>query len=570
MEGERNMHLIKRKTNKWLLLIATIVSVLSIIPFVFFVKSMITMFGVMDFGAMPADEVAEILNRNIYSAAFFVPTFFIILSILINASISGYMLNHGVKGLEKSFAISNIVFGGLGFSLVFLIPSLLLKEHNYKEQKKYKYGFAAALIASVLSIFISFILSFSLKGFDKPTKVSTIAFSLNEKTPNIIEIFSDGFDPRGMGNQIDKENKANGKNSIYKEFYGIDKFITAGLLTNDSFPSLMTGAKENDYKLRKEQEKEKISGSLLDYTYIHKFAKGTINHMKITGGMNKYIINPIALTKSSLYNNQISGDVDYIKELDPSIKTVNWAQAKNENAGFMGTSRLSPDSQLYSWFNNHISGTKGDKPARIFMEDLVTHEPTVSTENGTIKWDSSYKHPTRKYIALNNHLKKLFLSFKKIKGNNTNVFDNSLIIIYGDHDDHSRKFKEDKYGIAGNRSFMLIKYPHETKSSYTKVTDRAVYAPFINKIIEEGIKQGANRYDFIKTNKNFKADRTFATWGGPDSMFLSKFSNDELVFNKDKNFLGNAYARLTNGDGYFKYSKEQAYLDAINTKVGWV
>ena len=163
-----------------------------------------------------------------------------------------------------------------------------------------------------------------------------------------------------------------------------------------------------------------------------------------------------------------------------------------------------------------------------------------------------------------------------MKGSNgVSVYDNSLIVVYGDHADHSRRTSKPGDALSeeviANRSNLIIKYPKSLKHSSTKqkmtiIDDRAIYAPHLNQIINHALNT-EDGVDFIKTNHNFNPDRNFLTFMGPEPYaFTSKFVGDKEFINPSNSKL-NAIKKGSLKLGWFEWDKDQSYIEELFKSV---
>ncbi len=540
------------------------------------VFNMIVMYGVMDFGNMPADKVEKIMGKSIHSAIFLYPTIILVTSVVINGGLGAYMLAMKVKGLEKAFAITSMIFGGFAIPIILFFISLFTKKKT-KQTKIRKWPLYTAFGIATVSPLAMMAFGFSAKGLDSPTDLKSVKLSLDVNKPNLIEIFTDGFDNKLVNEQFkDMQSAPNifeTQWDTFNQFYGIEKFITAGGLTNDSFPSLVGGDDATNFNFEEQRLIDAPDKTLLNYVYSERFVNLTVDHMNQIGLQNKYIINPIGLSDSTSYATQISGDVDYIKSVAPDFNVLNWGQAKRDNAGAFGISNKSPDSQIYNWLGDHMESST--EAAHIYLEDLFTHSPNMAKEDGTISWNSEFGNEGRKIRTSLNHLAQLFEDLKSVSNGTTNAFENSMIVIYGDHHDHSSPDRDENGIIQENRSFAMIKYPvtnTPTKAAYTPVSDYAVWSPHIQKIIENGLTPSGG-YDFIKTNPNFAADRNFVTFSGVQGYYshFAKASSTELTngFSPTQS-VHNFPGINVDAENLIHYEDNKANLADVLAPVRWI
>ena len=562
-----------KKIEKILFAISNVISIAVIYPFWLLIGYLREFMGLADFANMPAEEVDKILNRSASNFEVAFPLTIFILLFVTNAIIAVVIFMKFKK--YKVYSGSLLFFGGLGIANVIFLISYLLKDKSFKSPiKMSKYvGVVALSVTPLISIY-PIILAASNNTVDSATNVKTIVYSTKKDKVNLIEIFTDGFDHKAMNPLLQKDD-------AFNEFYAFPKYVTAGFLTNMSAPLIFGGPKYSLWQYRFDHH-IKSHGITYGKIYSEAFMKSFVDHFKIDEKKfdKRYVINPIDLSVSDNYTKQISGQPKEIKKVLPDVEVVNWAQAKNDNAGLFGSSNLSVGNNIYKWSSEKITTNDNAKlGSRIMINDLMTHSPNNATNSGKYKVTG----PENRYINAERQLSMYMNSLKNKKGKNgVSVFDNSLIIIYGDHADHSRRtFKntdKDDLSIIANRSNMIIKYPSSSQSNppskpkhMTIINDRTIYAPHTNMIIQHALENPADGVNFIKNNVNFKVDRELLTFVGhhPEG-FYSKFktASSELLLDTAQVDKGTApVSKLKHG--WFIWRNDKTYLEDLFKKVEW-
>ena len=130
-------------------------------------------------------------------------------------------------------------------------------------------------------------------------------------------------------------------------------------------------------------------------------------------------------------------------------------------------------------------------------------------------------------------LKRVFDGLKKIKNNVTNVFDNSMIIVFGDHSSHQNNNGDH------HESAMMIKYPEDNNSnaqtSIKVVSDKVVYAPYINDIILEYFKNRTKLGQlFNNSNKFSQPNKEWPIFISNTKMAFATWDNEHLNYDEKK------------------------------------
>ena len=219
-------------------------------------------------------------------------------------------------------------FGGLGIANIFLLVSYLTRNKKIDINIRVPKIVGASVLATMPFLaLIPLFMSFSSSAVDKPTSVKEVVYSTNKKAPNLIEIFTDGFDYKAMEPLFSKDEG-------YKDFYSFPKFVTSGFLTNMSEPFINGGEEYTLWKHRSEH-KGMTNGEAYADVYTKLFIPSLKKHISIAkkSFSHNYLVNPINLSASGNYTTQISGQPGEVEKQIPGLKVINWAQTKNDNAG---------------------------------------------------------------------------------------------------------------------------------------------------------------------------------------------------------------------------------------------
>lgn len=473
--------------NKYIKWSAITLSILSIIPLTFVYIYFKDIMKLEDHRKVTPEEVDEILSRTITSAKFLVPAIFLFAIVIAQGVLAAFILKKSKSNWLKAFAITNVIFGGMGISNIFVIIDLFVKRKLKKSLFFKTLTFGGVTVATGLPL-IATAMWFTTNSPDKPTSVKSVILSTTRGKENVIEIFTDGFDPIKAKPLFEQD-------STFNDFIAMDRMVTGGYLTESSYPQMMGGFERNPFELRSEFESNnyKIPGleQRKDYdAYLHdNFLETVLNRLGSDNISRGYIANPDDLGYFPSYFQHVSGSPKKVidrnndlikakadsKALDSTpvnnLEVVNWGQARDETTSGVINNNQN-NAAVYKWVSSHIqSSNKEATGSRIFMQDSLTHSPRTTDENaqlsfarveetGGSSYDVAYKGM---HTAIHNFIEEL-------KNKNPEAFDNSLIVIYGDHSDHANVTPEpqdDSRGYEKAHSQVLIKYPH------TKTTPRS-------------------------------------------------------------------------------------------------
>lgn len=336
--------------------------------------------------------------------------------------------------------------------------------------KYFKIITPAILIGSSVALPIAI---FTSKNIDEPATVSSIKLSTRRGSENLIEIFTDGYD-FAMENQLMPD-------PSYKDFKMFKHAYTSGYFTVVGKITALGGLKEfNPYKL---QER---NNNYYDNAYLNTFCTD-----EATNAMNKHLNVERSyfdqVTIMNGYDNfsegsklavKYYGDTQVAKDKFPGIDYVNWSGARDENTGRWGISSMHPDKPAFELVPKKIQIS--DKPGRLMLQTDITHEPHIGDENGDGTTESSLNSTV---ITNHNMIGKFFDSLKNIKDDlGRSVYDNSMIVVWGDHGNGERVEKSIDTFAHTN---VIIKFPDQVQNTIDIVEDKLFYVPQLNNIIEQ-------------------------------------------------------------------------------------
>ena len=539
------------KNRKIIMWVSSTLSVLILIPIYFLVKHLMFAKGLMNADGAEPETVDKILSFSISRPDFLIPELFLLVILIVQVLIATYFIVKAKNNQEKVFGYLTLIFGGLSLPLIYLlIKSLVKKNLDFKVHSTIKkYTKIGTLIAVPPLVVAPFVLVSINKGWDEPTSVGTIYMNPNET--NIIEIFTDGFDPFIMKDKLVKDKEL-------KDFTLYDKFIAPGAETSFSMPIMMNGENENTFT----QKDNSSSSSMVD-VYNNQFGRVIKTHLDREIGNKKtrlkpYLVSALAMGNSKSFMQSISGDPKGFEKIKADnkksvhINTINWGEAKEVVNGKFGIKNYSPDSMYYEYLNKGIKVNKNAKPVRILLQDMITHSPRITSATGGVTTTNGEISKENSGNGLKANFDRLIRSLKD-KG----LYDKSFIIIYGDHSNHSNTLVHPNKDIPAKKynSMMMIKYPNENNNNM-EISKTEVYGGFINQIIDHYDDQ-----TFINMNKNFKPNKRVVFYG--DEAAMVKFESGVLVV--DKNYNSNGFK-----NGWIHYKNWKQHKDAILNTIRWV
>ncbi|MCK5867153.1 MAG: hypothetical protein KAG14_02015 [Mycoplasmataceae bacterium] len=227
------------------------------------------------------------------------------------------------------------------------------------------------------------------------------------------------------------------------------------------------------------------------------------------------VVNPITLSKAGGYSASATGDAAELKK--DGINAVNWPTARESLVGNFGITKLAPDLIAYKWLRSDKSSIidNSKKGARVLMEDMITHRPyLVGEAGGSLEIHHDEKYANKSIV---DNVSKTIEFLKKMKDSSGNsVYDNSMIVVYGDHHSHSNHITNpdnpnDK-NFGESRSMLFVKYPHTTTPKINIVENKVIYSGQINSIISDYFQKTTQQrigFNYSKSliNSSMNADR---------------------------------------------------------------
>lgn len=458
-------------------------SLLSLIPFVFFFRNAKALNDLQDVTNANETMIKNTLSQSFSNVDVLIPFLLGIFIWVSAAVVAAIAINK--KQTKGWFGIMSLFLGGLGLHII-LSPLVLINKRNKKRKSKLLLytGASVGLVATVAPVAATL----AYNSFEKPVVASPIKFSTNPSSPNLIEIFTDGLD---MHEEDVKDLWT--KDKSLKDFTLFDKFMTVGPETHFSTPSINGDFKlNNPFAMMKKYDvgPEK----LMDVVYEDGFIKSFIDHMNVDkdGFDSRSVINPIGYGTSVSYGPCVSGNPDAIKKLDSNLQVTNWSGARDDAYGKWGISPTSPDGDGYAWLNKNIKVQldPNSKGARVYIEDMMTHRPFMTNGNGRFTTFNFIYKDQVKFIVKN--IKDIIASLS-----NVGAYDNTMIVVYGDHASHDFFDKEPtpyRFSPRKFESAMMIKYPKQSHVQM-ETSNRFIYAAQVNKIIDSYFKSPTT-FDF--------------------------------------------------------------------------
>ena len=360
-----------------------ITSLLSIIPFVVLMLRMNDLSRVGDLDNINEQLINKVLSRTISSPNFLYPFILGLIVWIFSAITSTWSIIN--KKINNLYGYASLIMGGLGIHLILLII-YFVKDKHFRETKfnfRNKFLEITAFVSlpiTLLIVFVTSMIASFQKTFDSPVVGAKIMYSLDKNNPNLIEIFTDGFDQWNLSDIQDQK--------LFKKFTWYKKFLTSGFQTHASVPSIYGGLKSNPFTILdkhgiREEEKGDVTNSLLwKMVYGNEFLEEGIKHLEVV--KDKFsqinIVNPNTFSDNYLYGAVTSGVPSAIKKRAPRINVTNWSGARDNIVGKFGVMSKTPDNISYDFLTKHYGiSTQSTKGARVYISDLITHKPFVMT-----------------------------------------------------------------------------------------------------------------------------------------------------------------------------------------------
>lgn len=531
--------------NKWNIVIL-VGSVLSIIPIIVLVHNALDLIKAGDVGYVNEAFIKSVLSRTILYWSNLLSLVLGVVVWVTNSAISAWGIHN--KRIRPLFAYTSLAFGGVMLHFFVLLGYYFKSKSKREANKRIK----TTVLTTSLLVFAAIpvaTFSFALgkKSFDAPVVGKDIEISFESDKPNMVEIFTDGFDKR-FSDAIQND-------SNFDDFYIFDKFQAEGIKTHFTVPTLYDGFSRNNpfsVALNRGITPDKY----IDWVYGGHWLESGMEHIKDSNYPyfgQRSIVNPVTLSANRAYGATTSGTPKEIKEIDPEVNVTNWAGARDDNYGSWGISNISPDRNSYKWLGNHLTEAKpGSKGARVYMADMLTHRPFLNNADGNFSSvDISFDDNKN---VLFKSLGELISSLKNMKNpklaSNPNekiktAYDNTMFVVYGDHASHEMlfdeldengKFSELESNVRKTESLMIIKYPQITKPTNRVISDRYLYSGQLNSIISDYFTNHIDKLDAIDYFKNQKFENVpRPTFIQTNHYVMSNWQGDKLVVSKDAN-----------------------------------
>lgn len=494
--------------NKWNLIIL-ILSLISLVPCYFFYVNAKQLNDLQDVTNANDALINDTLSRGLSNIHILFPFLIGITVWVINAIISGIAV--AKKWVRPSYGFITVFLGGLGIhlvaSLIYLIP---LRKKDKKSKASKRIWLTTGATLGVTATVVPCAIMIGPKNYESPVIGQPIQMSFSKDNPNLIEVFTDGFD-------LHDESPLFLNNPEYKEFTYIKHFMTSGHPTHHSMP-MVYGSFENNNPFALLDKYKTDATKYADFVYKDGFLSSAVEHFANTSFSSNSIVNPIALSDSIMYGTNVSGVPEAIKKAVPGINITNWSGARDANVSPWGITTKSPDSNSYEWLKNNMVASNQTKGARVLIQDLITHRPFMNADGDRFSI-LNFSLSTQKQL-LNDKLTELIEALKNIKNPNpttgeaANAYENSMIVVFGDHASHDFipvGGTADENDARKVESALFIKYPGDvadvTHPERVKtISDRYVWSPQINRIINKYFAPSSdktNPWDYINKDSVF-------------------------------------------------------------------
>lgn len=455
-----------------------------------------------------------ILKDYEYLAAFI---FLIFNEILIIFLVVYFINKVKTESFFKKIFVYSSPFFGLG---IFTFPLIFIKKSHFNIQYK-----------NLGLIFVNTVISFSIllttgllisnaivaeKYSQYSHNISNVNLSTQPGKENLILITLDSFDNFWTMPHFN--------NSAFKDFYYFPNFVTPGFYTAESEKIIYS---------------EEIGNNLWDKT-LSGYKINTAADVYTGLGPSKFKM----LKKYSDYFNVTTINEDFSKYANNEF--INEINIKNTKK--YGNKVFNDDLPEKRMKNALIDNLKiSNDPGMIFWSFYPLHNPYFGDEEGNFsitKCNSVYQsYEMRNYSSsaefAYNATKDLLVSLKNSSDTFGSIYDNSMIVLFGDHSSHSN-FVPNEYSHVGtpiekNHSSLMIKYPHTSLAGDKPVVvdDIAIYAAHLQKIIDHYFaNKNTDQIDWMRNNPNFAIDRKFLTytsyWMGMYGYYTQFDSNGQL------------------------------------------
>ena len=526
--------------NKWSLIRIITMTTLSLVM-LFFIYIMKGRVG--DLAGAQSNTTSSVL-QNISNGLFIKSNmiyFILIIFTLTSQAVVSYI--HFTKAINKRhkvFAGLSIIGGGMGLHLLFLLLFIPIK--TKKEYKKKNIFKGASIIGSIVVLPLPLMfLAMDFKDNDVDPN-ETLHMSSDKSAVNLVEIYTDAFD-KEFAEKMFADNK-----DYYKDFDMFNNFLTSGQGTDKSMITIHQGFNNTPFHIRARNKNGSYPfGDYLNQVYTEETTKAYAKHMEVedkefqdiyTGGYTNF-------ANTGEYAANATGNKAFVKKYNKKDRGMNWISAKRWETKGWGITSKAPDTLIKDATMANIEVNNNSLGGHLYLQNLIVHGPLITTKDGKISYKTT--SPQTSYLALNIYIKSVIDSLKK-KG----VYDNTMIMIYGDHASHQRESwtveKLGKFQSKKTSSFLAIKYPGANLQKYKEHKDKIVYAPYLNLIIKNYFHRrsvgASTRLDALKFfNKTaFARNHKYPVFLSDTKMILVGLNpndtNDEVMYYQDDTFYG--------------------------------
>lgn len=425
------------------------------------------------------------MTRSIDLPGIYIPFIFGLFFWITNGSLSAYALVH--RKVSEPFAFVTLVIGGIGLHLLIIVLRVIWQRIHIKSRGWYKVArISSSVTLSAVVTVVPFSIAIFAKSFEDPSIAPAVKFSLDKNHPNLVEVFSDGFDLSHFDDYKYYDNDSN-----FNEFKWFTHFATVGHPTHLSLSTILNDFEEsNPFRAMYDNNLELDESTFRLYEYSGGSLKNGAKHLSVNKDEfnARTIINPAGFSSLTEYGASISGVPKAIKKIDPTLNVTNWVGARDANAT-KGFNSNPIDIQGYKWLANNSQISQG-KGARVFIGDMITHHPFAVDDNQQFTvWGTKRESVTK---SLRKSFDDIITSLKNIKdASGFSAFDNSMILIYGDHASHDFIDYQTKDTVTrGCESSFIIKYPKQSDGSQQNqkmmehIGNKYIWSPQIGDIIK--------------------------------------------------------------------------------------
>lgn len=361
--------------NKWNLIIL-ILSLISLVPCYFFYVNAKQLSDLQDITHANDALIEDTLSKGLNNIHILIPFLIGITVWVINAFISGLAV--AKKWVRPTYGYITVFLGGLGIhliaSLIYLIP---LRKKDKKSKVSKRIWLTTGATLGVTAAVVPCAMMIGPKSFNDASIGKPIQMSFNKDNPNLIEVFTDGFDLHNADNA-----KMFTENPEYKDFTYINHFMSAGHPTHLSMPMVYGSfEKNNPFALLKEYNTD--FNGYMDKVYSEGYIQSGVEHFANSDSSfsSNNLINPINFSDRISYGSDVAGVPEALKKAIPGLQVTNWSGVRDANVGSWGITTKSPDSNSYDWLKDNMVASSQTKGARVLIQDLFTHRPFMNDAN---------------------------------------------------------------------------------------------------------------------------------------------------------------------------------------------